>query len=129
MSEPVRLRLSRRKGFDLQAESIALNGLRAVNVARPSRWGNPHRVGADETYYGGPDCEVATAEQCVALFEAHLEARPFGLPPVQTLSGRNLACWCALDAPCHGDVLLRLANVRCEAADPIPSAPPNPKES
>jgi hypothetical protein len=26
------------------------------------------------------------------------------------LRGRNLACWCPLDAPCHADVLLRLAN-------------------
>lgn len=26
------------------------------------------------------------------------------------LAGRNLMCWCALDKPCHGDVLLELAN-------------------
>lgn len=26
------------------------------------------------------------------------------------LRGKNLACWCALDAPCHADVLLELAN-------------------
>ncbi|WP_324292388.1 DUF4326 domain-containing protein [Breoghania sp.] len=26
------------------------------------------------------------------------------------LAGKNLACWCSLDGPCHGDVLLRLAN-------------------
>lgn len=26
------------------------------------------------------------------------------------LAGKNLACWCALDAPCHADVLLELAN-------------------
>ena len=26
------------------------------------------------------------------------------------LRGKNLACWCPLDAPCHADVLLRLAN-------------------
>jgi hypothetical protein len=36
--------------------------------------------------------------------------------PVQTralfeeLRGKNLACWCAIDAPCHADILLRLAN-------------------
>lgn len=38
---PVRLQLSRRKGFDLQALSLATNGLPAVNVARPSKLGNP----------------------------------------------------------------------------------------
>lgn len=26
------------------------------------------------------------------------------------LAGRDLACWCALDQPCHADVLLDLAN-------------------
>lgn len=26
------------------------------------------------------------------------------------LRGRDLACWCPLSAPCHGDVLLELAN-------------------
>jgi hypothetical protein len=38
---PVRLRLSRARGFDLQVHSRAINGLSAVHVARPSRWGNP----------------------------------------------------------------------------------------
>ena len=26
------------------------------------------------------------------------------------LGGRDLACWCPLDQPCHADVLLELAN-------------------
>jgi hypothetical protein len=26
------------------------------------------------------------------------------------LAGKNLACWCPLDQPCHADVLLDLAN-------------------
>jgi hypothetical protein len=26
------------------------------------------------------------------------------------LSGKDLACWCPLDSPCHGDVLLEIAN-------------------
>lgn len=38
---PQRIRLSRAKGFNLQAASLALNGLPAVNVARPGKWGNP----------------------------------------------------------------------------------------
>jgi hypothetical protein len=38
---PVRLRLSRARGFDLQALSRAVNDRPAVVVARPSRWGNP----------------------------------------------------------------------------------------
>ena len=26
------------------------------------------------------------------------------------LRGKNLACWCPLDQPCHADVLLDIAN-------------------
>jgi len=26
------------------------------------------------------------------------------------LRGKDLACWCALDYPCHADVLLEIAN-------------------
>lgn len=44
---PVRLTLSRRKGFRLQAASRAINGLAAVTVARPGRWGNPFVIGRD----------------------------------------------------------------------------------
>ena len=41
MVEPVRMKLSRLRGFDLQAYSLRLNGLPAVNVARPTLYGNP----------------------------------------------------------------------------------------
>ena len=44
MTSPVRLRLSRRAGFNLQEHSRALNGLPAIVVARPTRWGNPFKV-------------------------------------------------------------------------------------
>lgn len=37
-----------------------------------------------------------------------------GPNPIRTarseLQGRNVACWCRLDAPCHGDLLLTVAN-------------------
>jgi hypothetical protein len=105
---PVRLQLSRRKGFDLQAVSLATNGLPAVNVARPSRWGNSFKVGEDHSYYGGPGFEQATAEQCVELFRQVLDAQP--IAPLRMLRGKNLACWCKAGEPCHADVLLELAN-------------------
>ena len=99
---PIRLRLSRRPGFSLQAASRAANGLPAVTVARPGRWGNPFRVGAD----GIPD-----AASAVALFRQglmrQLKQEPERLAP---LRGHNLACWCPLDQPCHADVLLEWAN-------------------
>jgi hypothetical protein len=69
-------------------------------VARPSRWGNPYPVATHGR------------EQALALFEAYVaamdpQAREALLAP---LLGKDLACWCALDQPCHADVWLRWAN-------------------
>lgn len=66
------------------------------------------------------EIRVASAEQVVEMFrrdlmgEAPYWFRPrsarFGLEDVRTvLAGRDLACWCPLDHPCHADVLLQLA--------------------
>jgi hypothetical protein len=43
---PVRIQLSRRKGFNLQEHSRAVNGLPAVNCARPGPFGNPFVIGS-----------------------------------------------------------------------------------
>lgn len=104
MTTPVRLQLSRRKGFTLQAATIATNGLPAVNVARPGRWGNPYRVGPG-----------MTALECVEAFRDLWSDMLKGRPDhagrqLATLKGKNLACWCRPGAPCHADVLLELAN-------------------
>jgi Domain of unknown function (DUF4326) len=49
------------------------------------------------------------------LDEALRRYRAFILPRApevrERLSGRDLACWCKLDQPCHADILLELANV------------------
>ncbi len=36
---------------------------------------------------------------------------------ISELRGKNLACWCPLDQPCHADVLLELANAPAEVGD------------
>jgi hypothetical protein len=72
-----------------------------VYVGRPTKWGNPHRVGP------------LTAEAAVARYRDDLLA---GRLPVtvadaeRELRGRNLLCWCAPGRPCHADVLLDVAN-------------------
>jgi len=116
MVEPVRLQLSRRKGFDLQALSRETNGLPAVNVARPSRWGNPFRIGEP----GIPDAAAAVSafreltgpqpENVVALYMSLDDIR-------RDLAGRNLACWCG-PGPCHATVLLALANPQEDSPPP-----------
>ena len=94
---PRRIRLSRAKGFRLPKN--------AVVVSRPSVWGNPFKVGEKML-----DGSVLTREKAVELYEQWV--RDGGWPRVirRRLRGKDLACWCPLDEPCHADVLLRIAN-------------------
>jgi len=64
------------------------------------RWGNPYTV----QEYG--------REQALARFEAYVAAMaPEALAALLApLRGKDLACWCPLDQPCHRNVWLRLAN-------------------
>ena len=117
MTRPVRLQLSREKGFNLQAHSRATNGLPAVNVARPRKWGNPYKVGV--AFEGaGWRIPVVTPEIAVELFrerwqgwlDADYPGQAASRAALDSLRGHNLACWCPLNAPCHADVLLDLAS-------------------
>lgn len=107
---PVRVRLSRAAGFNLQRASLAANTLYAINCARPSLFGNPFVVGGRY---------ARTQEEAVELFTAWLDGEMpvFGdekrrdriLMNLWRLKFNNAACWCASDAPCHCDVLLKAA--------------------
>ncbi|ASY56444.1 DUF4326 domain-containing protein [Sinorhizobium sp. CCBAU 05631] len=134
MTKPVRLQLSRRKGFDLQGTSLAVNGLAAVKVDRTTHFGNHYRVDRDE--YATPSARWMVAHRCVeATFPSKREAIadaverfrkdvshtgphnsrlidpvPTRTDIIKALRGRNLACWCKPGAPCHADVLLEIAN-------------------
>jgi hypothetical protein len=82
----------------------------AIYVGRPTIWGNPWRVGGRAHGALGPKEAVAEYER--ALTRGELKDRR-GVPLIDRigeLRGRALACWCAPDAPCHADVLLRYAN-------------------
>ena len=92
MSAPVRIQLSRKKGFRLPPGTVV--------VARPSTWGNPYKVSAAQD-----------AAECVRKYRAYVLARPEWIAAAKLhLRGKNLACWCPLGAPCHGEFLLELAN-------------------
>lgn len=101
-TKPVRLQLSRKAGFNLQALSKATNGLPAVIVARPSGYGNPFPVKDCD----GPADAVARFR---SLVEGFIEESSV-LRNLEALRGKNLACWCKPGEPCHADVLLELAN-------------------
>jgi hypothetical protein len=103
MTKPQRIQLSRSKGFKLQEHSLALNGLPAVKVDRATQWGN--------------DCTIedyGSAERAVDMFDHDLDKFETFHPSkyaawIKPLIGKNVACWCAPDAFCHGDILIRRA--------------------
>ena len=82
-----------------------------VYVGRPTQWGNPFIVGKD-----------GSAQDCVNKFSNDLFPYRRGgsvvdfllseanIRWIAELKGKNLACWCPLDQPCHADVLLEIAN-------------------
>lgn len=114
---PQRIQLSRRKGFELQVASRLKNGLEAVNVARPTKWGNPFTVSEKVkpgSRTGGTYIAVPTVEDAVACYREMLgqegETADMLRAALPELRGKNLACWCEPGGPCHADVLLALAN-------------------
>lgn len=113
---PVRTQLSRRAGHIADGTS--------VRVDRATVWGNPFR--SDIPNLAAIAAGARTAADAYdlwlrghpALADVEPERRSRILAAVrQGLRGRDLACWCGPDAPCHADVLLRLAN----SDDPLPS--------
>ena len=74
----------------------------AVSVAYPSKWCNPYR----------PRKRSAEANaQAVNQYRQHLDRQPrLQAAAREELAGRDLACWCSPDLPCHADVLLEVAN-------------------
>lgn len=108
---PKRIQLKRTKGWRMPAG--------AAKVDRSTAYGNPFnatQVGVVFDWNGSYAPIVAlraepSLDRCLDLFVAYMRgvllAEPEFLAP---LRGRDLACWCALDAPCHADILLRLAN-------------------
>ena len=103
---PKRIQRKRTKGWRMPEG--------AVYVGRPTRFGNPLRIGQWRNYGAG---------EAVRDYQRWLRRDPvvrsyenaYGLPPTPAeiraaLRGKDLACWCPLDQPCHADILLKLAN-------------------
>lgn len=126
--EPERIQLSRRKGFRLQTASRDLNGLPAVVVARPTKWGNPfgERLQVLVAFDGQRVVVAGMSFSAADLFDLwlrgrlrqsdaidRLHARRFRImSSLHDLRGKNLACWCPAHGgvSCHADVLLEMAN-------------------
>lgn len=121
---PVRFQRSRAKGYKTPI------GVRYVG--RPTKFGNPFRLTPDGfiqcystnrnlfdnwimwSYNGGFE-----TKDIVELYESWIKGNFKSIAPylptppdIKELRGWNLSCFCALDKPCHVDVLIRLLN-RC----------------
>ena len=72
---------------------------RAAPGLKRSRYANPFPA----TQHG--------QQKAVRLYSRHLTAVPGLLEAARAeLGGRDLACWCGPDQPCHADVLLEAVN-------------------
>ena len=91
---PVRIQRKRTKGWKMPDNT--------VYVGRGTAWGNPYKIGAIPVY---GDCGQTLEEVLWAYENLFLADKD-----VSILRGKNLACFCALDKPCHADILLKLAN-------------------
>lgn len=115
MIKPVRLQLSRRARFRLQDASRAINGLEAVSVARPHRYGNPFKLGNSYKPLGKRKAvKIETLADAVEVYRNNAMhptgGWPFREQVNNELRGKNLACWCKIGEACHADVLLEIAN-------------------
>ena len=100
---PIRIQRKRSKGWRMPENT--------VYVGRPTVYGNIFRAGDRSPHNINI---ILDAEHAVELFKQHLKEQhrmfPFAYySMLESLKGKDLACWCPLDKPCHADVLLELA--------------------
>lgn len=70
----------------------------AVYVGRPTKWGNPFKLGVD-----------GDRDEVIRKYEEWLKAKlRQDAHFLDELKDKDLACWCPLDKPCHADVILKM---------------------
>ena len=70
-----------------------------VYIGRPSKWGNPFKIGAD-----------GSREDVIHKYRIWILANTSLIKQIRSeLRGKTLGCWCRPNA-CHGDVLAELAD-------------------
>lgn len=121
---PIRIQRKRTKGFKLPENTVC--------VTRGTKWGNPFKVIGDMVYldvsyrrrtlsngrYIGQskDCDVVKMFEDILKLDFSHDVdidhwiKHFDGLILSELKGKNLACFCALDKPCHADILLKKAN-------------------
>jgi hypothetical protein len=72
-----------------------------VYIGRPSKWGNPFRIGKD-----------GTRADVIRKYREWILGNPRLMSDLPELKGKRLGCWCS-PLPCHGDVLVELVEKYC----------------
>ena len=106
---PKRIQRKRTKGFKLPDE--------CVYVGRPTKWGNPFTGNlAVEKYELAISKFPVPHEYIYAWKKVGGDLRILMVlagkihEAMGELKGKDLACWCPLDKPCHADILLEIVN-------------------
>jgi hypothetical protein len=80
-----------------------------IEIMRPSVWGNPFKIGRD-----------GTRAEVIQKYRNWITTKPDMIARARSeLAGFDLICCCA-PAPCHGDVLLEIANMTTLPPPPPP---------
>mgnify|MGYP000875027941 FL=1 len=115
-----RVQLRRTKGWRMPDNT--------VKVDRTTKWGNPFIVSKFNT----PEKAIAQFRRAIEDYPKTglwLDFNPGSHRELSELRGKNLACWCPLDKPCHADVLLELANADDAFAALRETSPASPLSS
>lgn len=105
VGRPKRIERKRTKGWKMPPNTIY--------VGRPTRWGSPYKIGQyvhRGLCFTGRDEFMGSAEIVVAAYRKWIWTQKRIEDVIPELRGKNLACFCPLDQPCHADVLLEIAN-------------------
>jgi hypothetical protein len=130
---PERIQLSRQKGWRKPENTVVV--ARPSKWGNPFRvifgsvvglpWSDARKgfgarvIGIDslglEVLYSSHSSQHAAVEHAVGLFRSYCGVTRRDDPErfeawISPLRGKNLACWCRSDQPCHADVLAELAN-------------------
>lgn len=83
-----------------------------VDVTRPGKWSNPFRVGYRHPVTKRPMSAADVVQLFAAQFDTAVSrtAQANRAAVQADLRGKSLMCWCKEGEPCHGDVLLNIAN-------------------
>jgi len=77
---------------------VRINEPYDVYIGRPSKWGNPFRIGPD-----------GDRKEVIEKYRVWIAEQPELLKSLPELKGKRLGCYCK-PMPCHGDVLAGLVD-------------------